>query len=432
MQNQVELKPEGLVIEHLNVNDPETVDYYRGLELSSDLSEEVRMAMRIGTIMMARANVSGQSDYLDKRVQEIVGQVETRADVLLKSVEGTIRKTFDPEEADSAIVAVKGIIDGNLEPLRGVAKWMKDEQTKLEASFNPANSDGYTGRMLKTFELLEQRFNGMFDPQNKESFPSWIEVKLGDLIGSRLAKQMTEIQEGMRRELQGIREDLAKTQSAESAVAEVSQITPIKGDHFQDEIYSQLQNIAKSNGDIVTDTTNVIGEVSASKKGDYNYDVTGAEEQRIAIECKDSPMASCPKVLIDMGKTMLNRKASFGIHLVKSEEQLQKQIGSWQVYRDRQVIITHVEMLEPSIRVAKLLMELTSHAVEGVDIGAIETHLVAIGSETAKSKTAKTKLSNIEDAVTALRTLEDERRKRIEDAITTIRDELSKASKAVA
>ena len=143
-------------------------------------------------------------------------------------------------------------------------------------------------------------------------------------------------------------------------------------------------------------------------------------------------MASCPKVLIDMGKTMLNRKASFGIHLVKSEEQLQKQIGSWQVYRDRQVIITHVEMLEPSIRVAKLLMELTSHAVEGVDIGAIETHLVAIGSETAKSKTAKTKLSNIEDAVTALRTLEDERRKRIEDAITTIRDELSKASKAVA
>ena len=57
---------------------------------------------------------------------------------------------------------------------------------------------------------------------------------------------------------------------------------------------------------------------------------------------------------------------------------------------------------------------------------------MAIGSETAKSKTAKTKLSNIEDAVTALRTLEDERRKRIEDAITTIRDELSKASKAVA
>ena len=432
MTASIHVTTDELSIERLDIKDPETVEYYRSMEKESDLADEVRLAIRIGTMMMARADVSTQSDFLEKRVQQIISSVENRADNLLVSVEGTIRKTFDPEEADSAIVAVKGVIDQNLEPLRNVAKWMTEQQTELANAFNPSNSDGYTGRMLKTFEGLEQKFNGMFDPRNKESFPSWVESRLGDLIGSRLSRQMADIQENMRRELQGIREDLAKVQSAEAAIAEVSQKTPIKGDDFQDMILNQLQGIAKAHGDVVTDTTNVVGEFSASKKGDYNLDVQGLEDQRIAIECKDSPMASCPKVLKDMEKTIVNRKACFGIYLVKTEDQLQRQIGSWQIYRDQRVIITHSAMLEASIRISKLLMELGSQTVEGVDVGAIEAQLVSVSNEAAKSRTAKAKLSNIEDAVSALRALEDERKKRIEEAIAVIRDELAKASMAVA
>lgn len=372
-------------------------------------------------MMLARANMVAQSDYLEKRITETVVEVEKQTNRLMQSLEANIRKSFDPDETDSAIMVIKQVFDNHLEPLRHIQKSIQEKQGELEKSFNPDNNDGYTGKIVKTFQELETRFNAMFDPKQKTSFPSWIETQFGDLIGNKIAKQMADIQDSIRHEIQQMREDLIAKQAV--AKSKSFQI----GENFQERVYEQLQIIAREQGDIVSDTSTTVGEIQLSKKGDIVYDIQGNIKQRILFECKDVKNPETPKSVFEyMKEAVENRKASFGIYLVESEEKLHKQFTPWQVYYEQRIIATSFDMLEMSLRVAKLLVGINTQIVEGIDASAIKTQLDNINEEVKKSKSVKTKLNGIKKYVNELQALDEERSEHIKEAIREIILELSK------
>lgn len=431
MQNTITTTDSAINIRKLEVTDPDSVRYFGGLDEPQRVPDML-MAIRLGTMMLERANVSSQSDFLQTKMLEVVHGVEAKAGEVVATVEKSIRKRLDPAEADSVVNSIKKLVADDMAPVAALTKSIQQEYKQLDQALNPANSDGYTGRMLKQFGEVERQFSMMFDPSNKHSFPAWIDGKLGDVLGKRLEAQLEQIRNSTKEELQRVQVELAKMQTAKETVEELEKKTPLKGGSFEESILHRLETLAKATSSIVNDVTSSIGDASASKKGDFTIDLGGCEEKRIVVECKDSTMASCPKVLTDMAKTIGNRRAQFGIYLVKEEDQLQKQVGSWQIYRDQKVLITHASMLEPSLRIAQMMVELESQAVDGVDVATIEGQLTVIANEAAKSRQAKMKLTNIEGAVDALRQLEDERSKKIVEAIGLIRDELAQASLAAA
>ncbi|HEW98766.1 MAG: hypothetical protein DRR16_08130 [Candidatus Parabeggiatoa sp. nov. 3] len=65
-------------------------------------------------------------DYLEKRITEIVVEVEKQTNNLMQSLEANIRKTFDPDETDSAMMTIKQIFDTHLEPLRLMQKSIQE------------------------------------------------------------------------------------------------------------------------------------------------------------------------------------------------------------------------------------------------------------------------------------------------------------------
>ncbi len=424
----IEISNNGLLIKDLIITDPETVGFYNSIDTDEVRLDSLKLAIKLGTTMVERANVSSQMDFVEKRMAEVMSHSESQAKDITDATALLIQKSFDPEEADSAITAVKGVIESTLDPMRLAANYIKEQQKFLDTSFDPANGDGYSGKMVKTFSDMENKFQEMFNPDSKTSFPSWIENSLGDNLSKSLTEQVGNMQSIIRKELTDIKEDLAKAQSAKEAVDELTEKTPIKGVNFEGEVQLRLELVAKNTGDIVTNTTNDIGIVSASKKGDFNYDINGLEDQRIVIETKNTPMLSCPVVFKSMEKTMQNRSASFGIYITNTEEQLQKQIGTWQVFTEKNLIVTHSDMLEPSIKVAKMLMSITNESVDGVDTGELEKQLVLITDAIKKTQAVKSKLTNIEDSVTFLRNLEFERNKAVEGAISNIREVISKAT----
>jgi len=416
----VKITDEGLLIEDLLINDPETIEYY---QQQINLANEVSFAIKIGTMMLAKANMVAQSDYLEKRITEIVVEVDKKTNNLMQSLEMNIRKTFDPDETDSAMMTIKNLFDTHLEPLRFMQKSIQEKQGELEKSFNPDNNHGYAGKIVKTFQELETRFKAMFDPEQKTSFPSWLETQFGDLISKKIAKQMTDIQDSIRHELQQIREDLV----AKQAVAESKSFQI--GEDFQKRVYEKLQEIARVQGDVVLDTSTTIGEIHRSKKGDIAYDIEGSTKQRIFFECKNVKEAETFKKVSEyMKEAMENRKANFGIYLVESEESLHKQFTPWQVYYEQRFIATSFNLLEMSLRVAKLLVGITnSNALESIDVSAIKIQLANLTEEVKRSKSVKSKLNGIKKYVNELQALDDERCEHINEAIRAITNELSKA-----
>jgi len=143
-------------------------------------------------------------------------------------------------------------------------------------------------------------------------------------------------------------------------------------------------------------------------------------------------MAALPAVFKAMDKSMSNRSASFAILITNTEDQLQKQIGAWQFFNEKNLIVTHSGMLEVAIKVAKLFMGMSNNAIDGVDFSVVEKSLLMIEDIAKKSRTVKTKLSNIEESVAFLRNLDDERKAALEHAVNNIRDEFAKASEMAA
>lgn len=224
---------------------------------------------------------------------------------------------------------------------------------------------------------------------------------------------LAHLHRSIRNEILNLRDAVVR----EQATQEVIQQTALKGEQFEEQVWTRLQEIAKPNSDAVEDTRTKVEAISQSKKGDYVYQSTAG---RIVIDAKNhNRLSSLPAMLAYLKEAIIQRSAGFGIIVAPDTESLQKQIGDWNVYEDK--IITTFDLLEVSIRYAKFVMDYREKS--GVsDATVIQEKLVAVRRALKDFTTWKSKLTKLQNGVSSsiedLKSSLDSTKAEIEKALT--------------
>jgi hypothetical protein len=112
-------------------------------------------------------------------------------------------------------------------------------------------------------------------------------------------------------------EELTTTLKVNEARASLAKVTPIKGGSFEDTIHDLMRGVAAGLGDEYVDTTNTVGRVPRSKKGDGVLIVAGGST-RVVLEMTDSTRSGWGDYFDEAER---NRDALASIGLVRTPDQ---------------------------------------------------------------------------------------------------------------
>ena len=128
----------------------------------------------------------------------------------------------------------------------------------------------------------------------------------------------------------------------------------------------KLSEITRLNGDELENTTETVGVIPHSKKGDYVVTLAGQNPRRVVFELKNvsSEKFSPSKIHDSLEQSMKNREASYGVFVVEDVETVPESIGWFNECADNQLVcalstegspdLTNLEILFIAYRWAKL------------------------------------------------------------------------------
>ena len=222
---------------------------------------------------------------------------------------------------------------------------LKDTIQKLDESY-----EDYFGEKGKVSEVINAHFgeNGkivkeIFDP-NRDGTPLFL------------------LLQEFRRGFSELREKLGIKEGTE----QIKLLTPLKGHEFEVICEQKLSEITRLNGDELENTTETVGVIPHSKKGDYVVTLAGQNPRRVVFELKNvsSEKFSPSKIHDSLEQSMKNREASYGVFVVKDVETVPESIGWFNECADNQLVcalsregspdLTNLEILFIAYRWAKL------------------------------------------------------------------------------
>jgi len=307
--------------------------------------------------------------------------------------------------------------------------------TAIQAGDTAANTE----LVRRRFEALEQRLEDDLDAVFGErgSLPEMLENHLGengrltDLFdphadGTPIAKLRKDIVG----EVQDFRNIILKKEGAE----ELKEVTPLSGFAFEDELWEQLQALARTHGDDVERTGETTG-VGRSKKGDFVVEVDG-NGPRFVIEAKDTEL-TLPQIKDELEESIPNRDAVFGVLLSKQQDDLPKKVGWFNEYEGNQLVaaVTDGEddrLFGPLVRFVysyariRALAEASGGTAE-LDLPAVRAEIHGLQDDLAEVTQIKSRCTKIENLSDEIRRGADEMRRSIEDRTQRLRKMLQPA-----
>ena len=211
------------------------------------------------------------------------------------------------------------------------------------------------------------------------------------------------------KEISKLRQEIGIKQN----VDEIKSKTTLKGADFEDIVEEVLNKIAKVHGDIVENTTNSVGKVKRSKKGDFVATISETSK-KITFEAKDVSSISANEIQKTLGEAIENREASFGVLIVKSVESVPKSIGWFQEISGDKLIVAlgsddeealQDELLLIAYRWARSKVNAKNLKEKQVDSQLIKEKTESIGQKIQKLKTIKTDCTNIEKTSKNIKTV---------------------------
>jgi hypothetical protein len=184
---------------------------------------------------------------------------------------------------------------------------------------------------------------------------------------------------------------------------ELVEVTPLSGFAYEDELWEQLQALARIHGDDVESTGTSTG-VGRSKKGDFVVEVDG-NGPRFVIEAKDTPL-TLPRIKGELEEAIPNRDAVFGVLLAKQKDHLPKKVGWFNEYEGNQLVaaVTDGEddrLFDPLVRFVysyartRALAE-TSTAAADIDVSAIWAEIKGLEDDLGAVTQIKKRCTEIE------------------------------------
>lgn len=291
----------------------------------------------------------------------------------------------------------------------------------------------------KEFNILLSRFEKIFDPAISTSHLGKLSVLLKDYFGkggkveaildpnngplSGLRKEITE-------EIKSLRDEIIK----KDAKQEMVNSTPLKGYEFEDKCEEILSDIVSNHlGDELERTTNKTGEITGCLKGDFVISLKEKQNKKIVLEAKDIENISQPMIIETMEKAMSNRRASYGILVVKYKEGLPRKIGVFNEFRGNIAVVAlgskeeetfFPELLHVAYQWARLRLG-TDIMIDQKALKILDEGIKQISSKLEVFSQFQRQSTNIEKATDEIRRLSNDLKKEIEEQIQKIQNAIS-------
>jgi cell division protein ZapA (FtsZ GTPase activity inhibitor) len=437
-----------VLIKDLKITSNEVFEFLSGIASGEQREEELKRAIEVGVTVLQKVNIVSEADYFDKRIEQLGSKFNNKIDELQESVLATVEKNFDPAESKSYTRQINDFFEQQRRELQSVvrdaAASISKEKVELgkliESSFDADDKGSHLSKLIERISTFEKEIEQKFDPGVRSSVISKLNDKLesifsdsgtlSKILDERLSvgnpnSPLVKFKEDIRKEIVGLREELARQTSALETKEEAMQKSPEKGYAFEDVVFDLLQTVAKQDADIVADVSTEQGETKR-KSGDFTYDVSKLSK-RIVIEAKSRNITSVKNAITSLNESMQNRGAEYGIFVVESEDQLQKQIGIWNEYPDNK-IITHSALLEVAVKVAKARLALEQAESIDVNVNEIRIYLGKVIDTLKKLSTIKKQVTAIKGSGDSIEKNADEIQSEIKEYVGMIDSELSKSN----
>jgi hypothetical protein len=230
----------------------------------------------------------------------------------------------------------------------------------LKVGVIASNVVGSAGRIdyaRKEFGSLETRFEQQIDrtlTQLGETFDDMFgeKGKFGKIIENSFVDHGKPVKEAfepakdsaplyqLRVELERQITEVQKALVKRSGAGEALPGTPVKGLEIEDEVHSILSRIVRERkGDEMEATDMSVGELSASKKGEFLIRFAETPASPLAIETKDEARISLPELNRTLEKTLENRGAAYAILVSKNVEALPDSVGWFNEYENNKLVV---------------------------------------------------------------------------------------------
>ena len=408
MQTAVSLTADRLVVEHLELGDPDLVRFISERP-EEDRPELVERALRIGLLAVRDAGLTVNVDVIEKEFGRLGAQVDERNERAGQALAQALRDTFSEDG---------GKLPRTLEHFLGDQGALR----KLVADlFDESRRDSAIGRLN---DLLGRYFDGdgsrlaqLLDPTR---------------MGSPLYQFRSEISKGF--------EDLAGRIQALEKVADVRASerakSAAKGIDFEDVLEGLLGEISGGLGDAVERTGTLPGETLKAKKGDFVLTVdpsrTRGADLRVVIESKDRAM-STRQVIEELAAARQNRSAQAAV-IVFTPQHAPANVDPLAIVgRDVWCVLDPAAPdrlpLECAVRLARIfaLDALRDRPVE-VDVAAVDHALDGIRTQLSAIQGMKASLTSITSATGKVSADLDGMRVGILRSVTQIEEELKAAT----
>jgi hypothetical protein len=428
-QPELNLCDNYLDIYNLRLTHPEILSYFTNLDPEQYTSEAVK-AFEIGISVISRLQQSQNLDFIEAKFNDIMCRTQEHFHNFNASMQTILENNLNPTKAGSflsqahtLISAQSDIVNAGLtQALRDTRESISDEAAKLQTGreqldrkMDPNNNLGYLAAIIQKMDQFDRNLNQQFSETDTASFvgklQSMVNQHFGEdgrvleLIQKQLAidpaSQITvqtplnQVYHLLRQEIAGLRDTIMKIAGQQEMLEQTSK----KGFPFEDKVFEELQRIARPFGEIVEDTSLKVEAISGSKKGDYVYRLTSSDAS-IVLDAKNyGKLNSLPAMLQYLKDAMHDRDSKVGIIVVPKKDNLQKQIGSWNVYG--RSIITPLEYLEISIKFSKFMIQLHNSDAKNINIGLIQQKLETVQRKMKEITSVKSKLTKLSNGVAA-------------------------------
>ena len=411
METVVRVAPDRLVVEHLELSDPDLVRFV-GERAEMERPELVERALRIGLLAVRDAGLTVNVDVIEKEFARLVQQIDDRNEKASQALAQALRESFAEDG---------GKLPRTLERFLGDQGAMRRLVADL---FDEGRRDSAIGRLN---DLMGRYFDGdgsrlaqLLDPTR---------------LGSPLYQFRSEVSKGF--------EDLAgRIQALEKASdvrASERARSAAKGIDFEDVLEEMLGDITRGLGDGLERTGTLAGETIKAKKGDFVLTVdpsrTRGADLRVVIESKDRVM-STRQVTEELAAARQNRSAQAAVIVFTPQHAPANVDPLAIVNRDVWCVVDPSAPdrlpLECAVRLARIfaLDALRERPVE-VDVAAVDRALEGIRAQLSAIQGMRSNLTSITNATTKVSADLDGLRVGILRSVTQIEEELKAAAASV-
>ena len=333
-----------------------------------------------------------------------------------------------PEEYDALLDAV---LRAGTIALRSVT--VAEKIDYIQKAFGDLDNR-FSLNLKDTIQQLDERYEDYFGEKGKIS--EIINAHFGE--NGKIVKEIFDpnrdgtplflLLQEFKRGLADLREKLGIKEETE----QIKEITPLKGHEFEVTCEQKLSEIVRLNGDQLENTTDTVGTIPHSKKGDYVVTLAGKNPIRIVFELKNvsSEKFSPAKIHESLEQSMKNRQASYGVFVVKDVETVPDSIGWFNECADNQLVcalsrdgssdLTNLEILFIAYRWAKLRVLLESVSDERMDANKIKEFVDDLKNQLQKFTTIKTQCGTIQTSAKKIKDISDELKDQIDEGITRV------------